>query len=89
MTLFEAMKTCAFGEILMAQFLTSVTIGAIKATLSRFLDEDDINTLFDSAKAKDITSDMEDNYVKMLNMDVSAFVKTEDDKWQSQNNSTM
>lgn len=75
MTLFEAMKTCAFGEILMAQLLTSVTIGAIKSTLSRFLDEDDINTLFDSAKAKDITSDMEDSYVKMLNMDAEAFVK--------------
>lgn len=76
MTLFEFMKTDTFNEKNAAQLFMIITTDILRKTLRIFLDDDEVNTIFDLPQVKESLLETEKGYIEMLNRDIK--ICTED-----------
>ena len=76
MTLIEFMKTDTFNEKNAAQIFMIITTDILRKTLRIFLDDDEVNTIFDLPQVKESLLETEKGYIEMLNRDIK--ICTED-----------
>lgn len=79
MTLFEFMKTDTFNEKNAAQLFMIITTDILKKTLRIFLDDDEVNTVFDSPEVKESLLETKNGYIEMLNRDIKIHMEGNND----------
>ena len=79
MPLVQVIKINTFNEKNAGQLFNIITSDILKKTLRIFLDDDEVNTVFDSPEVKESLLETKNGYIEMLNRDIKIHMEGNND----------